>query len=269
MNLVTNTRQRIPLEQGLVEQLEDFSWRVRSLLGGDLLAVVAQKPAWPSARLNRMLLNVLVLVADQRVPAAERLYQQYILHEGLGQPFPVDFIGYQEFAEKADLGDPSAVFLCTDGNVIYDSEGAYRRLQDKFKDLNRPVDDVERLQDYLGQKRDAHYQNVGLLLARLLNEIYMGTAAGLTREAIGVENNLRISSLRDLAQWEGLKQRLMRERGLKNQDLVSRIEKLLDDIIWLIARSQNPTDTPKPLNYGQDILEALARFRGKMNGEEE
>ena len=269
MNPVPNNRPRIPLEQDLVEQLDGFTWRVRSLLGGDLFAIIAQKPAWPSARLNRTLLNVLVLVTDLRVAEAERLYQQYVIREGLGQQFPVDFVGYQEFAEKVDLGDPSAVFLCTDGYVVYDSEGAFHRLHERVQDLSRPVADVERLQDYLAQKRDAHYQNVGLLLARLLNEIYMGTAAGLARETIGVESNVSVSLLRDLAQWEGLKQRLTRERGRKNQDLVDRVEKLLDDIIWLIAGQQSPAGTMKPLKYGQDILEIMVRLRNMVNGKQQ
>ena len=212
MNHAQNKPQPIPLEQELAEQLDHFAWRIRSLVGGYLLAIVAQKPAWPSAALNRTLLNVLVLVADPQVPEAENLHQRYVLSEGHGWQFPVDFIGYQRFTELVTLGDPSSVFLCTDGHVVYDSEGAFRRLQGIVSDLDQPVANVERLQDYLAQKRDAHYENVGLLLTNLLNEIYMGTVAGLARELIGPETNVRVSLLRDLAQWDGIKQRLARER---------------------------------------------------------
>lgn len=250
-----------------IQQLEDFSWRMRSLLGGDLFAVLAQIPAWPSARLKRPFLNVLVITADLEIPRAERFLQQFVLPNMPGWRFPVDIVGYQDFGDKSDLGDPTVVGICMDSYVAYDSEGAFNRLKEKLQSRDGRVINNHRLQEYLATKRDAHYANAGLLLARLLNEIYMGTTAGLAYNVVAANGIIDVSLLRDLAQWAKLKQRLPRDQGTRYRSVIESIEELLSDIVLLLTGTEDAIGSSGKLNYGQDILALLEQLIGDLKEE--
>lgn len=233
----------------LDEQIKSFSLKMLGLFGGDLLALVSQKPSWPVFDSESIQwINLLLIVTEPQLPYCQNIFNQYFTKENPEFPFPVEIVGYQSFSEKLNIGDPTVVYICASGKIHYDTSGTFKKLKEIANNQSHRVD-ANRLRKFLESKCIGHFNNIGFLLARLLNEIYMGTISGLTRNILEGESEVELGILLKSAQWNKIKY-LSANKGIF-KDEIPLVEDILSDISLLLKSRDSQKELPK---YGQDII---------------
>ena len=89
------------------------------------------------------------------------------------------------------------------GFVLYDADGAFAHLRESVnpqKAVNK-----QRLDKFLIAKREGHFRNITFLLARLLNEIYMGAMVGIIRGLIEKKGTIDMDFSYKAAQWKEMR----------------------------------------------------------------
>lgn len=242
----------ITLPHQLECDLDSFKWNMRALLGGNLISIAAQKPSWPEPSPHaRRWINLLVLVADPSVPYCESLFRQEYLRRNPTFSFPTEIVGYGDLLEKLRIGDPAVVYMCASGHPIYDTNGAFVHLQEIARQSHITVN-AERLRGFLQTKSLTHFRNVGYLLARLLNEIYMGTVAGITMWLVQNKNDVTLGFLYRAAQWKELKE--IASSAQIPGGIVDKVESLLTAIRSILSADEKGEQLPSLPDFAWQIV---------------
>jgi hypothetical protein len=236
--------------------LDLFTLQMRSLLGGMLFTVLAQRPSWPM-RTDRRWVNILLLVADPEQPRCEAIFRQHYLRSHPSFDRPTEVVGLTGFIEKMELGDPAAFHFVSAAEVLYDAGGIMDQLR-RFTDETRGVAGP-RLHAYLVAKSQAHFRNFGFLLARVLNELFMGVMASLTAKLIEGKQTVSVATLTRAGQWNEMKR--MADETIVSRQLRERVDGLLYAIQPLLASDPRPEeyqDFVKPLvTEARDLIELV------------
>lgn len=233
--------------------LQELVLRLRGLLGGDLLAVVAHRPSWveddhPPATLA----NVLVLVPDRSVHLARGLYQDELLRRHPSLSMPLEVVGWTSFFDNLALGDPATVLLARRGEVLYQAGGVLDDLTTRAGDGAAEVD-AEPLRRFLEVKQATHFRNVPYLLARLLNEVYLGGMAAACRRLLAGRDRVAYETLERAAAW-GTLPSLEDGRAL-SPGAAQRMERLAREIRRLIE-APFQGEVPEGLLGGEILRQA-------------
>lgn len=248
--------------------LGELVLRLRGLLGGDLLGAIAHQPSWIEAsRKQPMLVNVLVIVPDRSVHLARGLYQDEFLRRNPVLAVPLEIVGFSSFLDNLALGDPATVLLARCGEILFDAGGLSGALKERAADGAADVS-TDPLRRFLEVKQATHFRNVPFLLARLLNEVYLGAMAAACRRLLVDRERVDFATLEQAAVWKSLP--ALQGGGAVPLQAARHMERLVKEIRWLVetgSQGEIPEDLlgGEILRHAKELAVVLAvppRVRG-------